>query len=158
MFSLNLAALAAAAAWADDIVDGAANAPSMLPNLLIFGGMFLFIYLVLFRPQQKKQREHMDMVSSLQKGDRIQTNGGLMGVITGVDPNQNELTVEIAPQVRVKVARGFVSRVVKASPPPSSDRERDSKPDKENRPDKDRDYRPDKNKDNRDQREYKDKK
>jgi preprotein translocase subunit YajC len=76
--------------------------------------MFLFIYLILFRPQQKKQREHQEMINSLQKGDRIQTNGGLFGVITGSD--QNELTVEIAPQVRVKIGRGFVSRVVKPSP------------------------------------------
>ena len=109
MFSLNLAA---ALAWADDVVEGAAaQSPSLMPNLLIFGGMFLFIYLVLFRPQQKKQREHQEMINSLQKGDRIQTSGGLLGVITGSD--QNELTVEIAPQVRVKVGRGFVSRVIK---------------------------------------------
>jgi len=112
MFSLNLAA---ALAWADDVVEGAAaQSPSLMPNLLIFGGMFLFIYLILFRPQQKKQKEHQAMLSSLQKGDRIQTNGGLMGVITGGD--QNELTVEIAPQVRVKIGRGFVSRVIKPGP------------------------------------------
>ena len=112
MFSLTLAA---ALAWADDVVEGAASqSPSLMPNLLIFGGMFLFIYLVLFRPQQKKQREHQEMINSLQKGDRIQTSGGLIGVITGSD--QNELTVEIAPQVRVKIGRGFVSRVVKSGP------------------------------------------
>ena len=113
MFSLNLAA---ALAWADDLVEGAAaQSPGFMPSqLLIFGGMFLLIYLILFRPQQKKQKEHQAMLNSLQKGDRIQTNGGLMGVITGSD--QNELTVEIAPQVRVKIGRGFVSRVVKPGP------------------------------------------
>ncbi|MDR2934668.1 MAG: preprotein translocase subunit YajC [Candidatus Adiutrix sp.] len=109
MFSLNLAA---ALAWAGDVPEAAAaQSPSLMPNLLIFGGMFLFIYLILFRPQQKKQKEHQAMLNSLQKGDRIQTSGGLIGVITGSD--QNELTVEIAPQVRVKIGRGFVSRVVK---------------------------------------------
>ena len=112
MFSLNLAA---ALAWAVDAAEGAAaQTPSLMPNILIFGGMFLFIYLILFRPQQKKQKEHQAMLSGLQKGDRIQTSGGLMGVITGSDPN--ELTVEIAPQVRVKIGRGFVSRVVKPGP------------------------------------------
>jgi preprotein translocase subunit YajC len=85
-----------------------------MPNLLLFGGMFAFIYFILFRPQQKKQREHQEMINSLQKGDRIQTSGGLMGVITGSD--QNELTVEIAPQVRVKIGRGFVNRVIKPGP------------------------------------------
>ena len=112
MFSLNLAA---ALAWAEDVaVGGGAQSPSMMPSLLIFGGMFLFIYLVLFRPQQKKQREHQEMISSLQKGDRIQTSGGIFGVITGSD--QNDLTVEIAPQVRVKIGRAFVNRIVKPGP------------------------------------------
>jgi len=111
MFSLNLFA---ALAWAEDAAQAAGQSASLLPNLLIFGGMFLFIYLILFRPQQKRQREHQEMINSLQKGDRIQTNGGLIGVITGSD--QNELTVEIAPQVRVKVNRDFVSRVTKPAP------------------------------------------
>ena len=119
MLSLNLAA---ALAWAEDVAESAAaQSPSFLPNILIFGGMFLFIYLVLLRPQQKKQKEHQEMINSLQKGDRIQTNGGLLGVITGSD--QNELTVEIAPQVRVKIGRGFVNRVVK----PGQGGEKDSK-------------------------------
>ena len=122
MFSLNLAA---ALAWAQEMAPGdisgnAAQSPSMLPSLLIFGGMFLFIYLILFRPQQKKQREHQEMVNSLQKGDRIQTSGGIFGVITGSD--QNELTVEIAPQVRIKIGRGFVNRVVKATPAGEKDK------------------------------------
>jgi preprotein translocase subunit YajC len=125
MFNLNLAA---ALAWAEDVgagaaaAEGAAQAPSMMPSLLIFGGMFLFIYLVLFRPQQKKQKEHQEMVNSLQKGDRIQTSGGLFGVITGSD--QHELTVEIAPQVRVKVGRAFVSRVIKPGSSGEKDKEK----------------------------------
>jgi preprotein translocase subunit YajC len=51
------------------------------------------------------------MLSAIQKGDTVQTSGGLLGKVTGVD--QSELTVEIAPQVRVKVGRGFISRVVR---------------------------------------------
>ncbi|MDR2725874.1 MAG: preprotein translocase subunit YajC [Candidatus Adiutrix sp.] len=113
MFSLNFAA---ALAWAADVVDGAAGgaAPQtqgLWTSVVMFGGMFAFIYFIMIRPQQKKQKEHQEMINSLQKGDRIQTSGGILGVITGSD--QNELTVEIAPQVRVKVGRGFVSRVVK---------------------------------------------
>jgi len=118
MFSLNLAA---ALAWAADVTDGvaaaegaAAQAQSPWSHILIFGGMFAIIYFIMLRPQQKKQKEHQEMVNSLQKGDRIQTSGGIMGVITGSD--QNELTVEIAPQVRVKIGRGFVNRVIKPGP------------------------------------------
>ena len=109
MFSLSLAA---ALAWAEDVAPDAAAAPSIMPNILLFGGMFLFIYLILFRPQQKRQREHQEMIRNLQKGDRIQTSGGLLGQITGLG-DQNEITVEIAPQVRVKIGRSFVARVIK---------------------------------------------
>ncbi|MDR3038099.1 MAG: preprotein translocase subunit YajC [Candidatus Adiutrix sp.] len=109
--------LAAALAWAVDVAAGGADASgaaqqqSLIPTLLMFGGMFLFMYLILFRPQQKKQKEHQEMLNSLQKGDRIQTSGGIFGQITGND--QNELTVEIAPQVRVKIGRSFVARVIR---------------------------------------------
>ena len=126
MFSLNLAA---ALAWAADVEaeTGATASTGLMPNLLIFGGMFLFIYLVLFRPQQKKQREHQEMLRSLQKGDRIQTNGGLLGQITGLS-DQNEITVEIAPQVRVKIARGFVARVIRpGAGGESRDKDKDKK-------------------------------
>ena len=117
MFSLNFAA---ALAWAEDLVNGAAaggaapQTQGLWTSVLMFGGMFAFIYFIMIRPQQKKQKEHQEMINSLQKGDRIQTSGGLLGVITGSD--QNELTVEIAPQVRVKIGRGFISRVIKPGP------------------------------------------
>ena len=80
---------------------------TFLPLILIFGVM----YFLMIRPQQKKQKEHQAMLGAIQKGDKVQTNGGIIGTVTGLD--QNELTVEIAPQVRVKVGRGFISRVIR---------------------------------------------
>ncbi len=69
--------------------------------------MFVIFYFLLIRPQQKKTREHRDMVNSLKKGDRIITSGGIHGRITGVA--DTTLTVEISDKVRIKVTRGSVS-------------------------------------------------
>ena len=83
--------------------EGAAGFTGFIPLIL----MFVIFYFLLIRPQQKKSKEHRQMVSNLKKGDRIITSGGIHGRITGMD--DTTLTVEIADKVRVKVARGNVS-------------------------------------------------
>jgi preprotein translocase subunit YajC len=82
---------------------GAGGFTSFIPLVL----MFVIFYFLLIRPQQKKSKDHKEMVSNLRKGDRIVSSGGLYGRITGLD--ENALTVEIADKVRVKIARGSVS-------------------------------------------------
>lgn len=104
--------LFSALAWAADAQPAAAGGggsalTSFLPIILIFAVM----YFLMIRPQQKRQKEHQAMLQSVQKGDKIQTNGGIIGTVTGMD--QETLTLEIAPQVRVKVGRSFVSRVIR---------------------------------------------
>lgn len=102
----------AATAWAVDVPDAAAGgSPSMLNALLPFVAIFAVMYFLMIRPQQKRQKAHQAMLAAIQKGDKVQTNGGIIGTVTGLD--QNELTLEIAPQVRVKVGRGFVSRTIR---------------------------------------------
>jgi len=78
--------------------------------------MFVIFYFLLIRPQQKKTKEHRQMVSNLKKGDRIITSGGLHGRITGL--SDTILTVEIADKVRVKIARGNVGALNQASAQP----------------------------------------
>ncbi len=93
--------------------EGAGGFGGFIPIIL----MFVIFYFLLIRPQQKKQKDHRSMVSSLKKGDRIITSGGLHGRITGID--ETTLTLEIADKVRVKVARSNVSGMVQpASQPP----------------------------------------
>ncbi len=80
--------------------------------------MFVIFYFLLIRPQQKKTKQHREMISNLKKGDRIITGGGIHGHITSVD--DDTLTVEIADKVRVKLSRGNVAALVKPasqSPP-----------------------------------------
>jgi preprotein translocase subunit YajC len=77
--------------------------------------MFVIFYFLLIRPQQKKTKEHRQMVANLKKGDRIVTSGGIHGRITGMD--EVTLTVEIADKVRVKVTRGNVSALAQTAAP-----------------------------------------
>ena len=69
--------------------------------------MFAIFYFLLIRPQQKKAKEHRELLGALKVGDNVLTSGGLYGKITGL--KENIVTVEIAPKVRVKVSRGSIS-------------------------------------------------
>jgi preprotein translocase subunit YajC len=77
--------------------------------------MFAIFYFLLIRPQQKKQKEHRQMISTLKKGDRVVTSGGLYGRITGL--TDTVVTLEISEKVRVKVARGNISAAVQPDTP-----------------------------------------
>lgn len=105
--------LLSSVAWAAD-VDSAAAAPGAAGGFMTFLpliAIFAVMYFLMIRPQQKRQKEHQAMLNAIKKGDKVLTNGGLVGVVTG-GADQPELTVEIAPQVRVKVGRGFIARVI----------------------------------------------
>ncbi|MDR1086452.1 MAG: preprotein translocase subunit YajC [Deltaproteobacteria bacterium] len=82
---------------------------SPMMTFIMMGGFILILYIFLLRPQKKQQQERQKMLDSIQKGDRIQTSGGLMGTVTASDPR--ELTVRIAPEVRVKIARTAIVAV-----------------------------------------------
>lgn len=85
---------------------------SILPLVLIFGVFYFF----LIRPQQKKAQQQREMLSALRRGDRIVTSGGLIGIITKVISDQ-EILVEIAENVRVRVSRSMVAdRLSKIEP------------------------------------------
>ena len=90
---------------------GAAGFMSFIPLVL----MFAIFYFLLIRPQQKRSKEHRNMIANLKKDDRIVTSGGLHGRVTGMD--ETTLTVEIADKVRVKISRGNVAGVVQSAPP-----------------------------------------
>ena len=91
---------------------GAGGFSSFIPLIL----MFAIFYFLLIRPQQKKSKQHREMISDLKKDDRIITSGGLHARITGMD--ENTLTVELAHKVRVKLQRGNVSALLQSAPKP----------------------------------------
>ena len=69
--------------------------------------MFAIFYFLLIRPQQKKAKQHKELLGALKKGDRVVSSGGLHGTVTGL--TDDVVTMEIAPKVRVKVSRGSIS-------------------------------------------------
>jgi preprotein translocase subunit YajC len=83
--------------------------------------MFVIFYFLLIRPQQKKTKEHREMISNLKKGDRIMTSGGIHGRITGLA--DTTLTVEISDKVRVKINRGSVSALIQPTVNTPSDKQ-----------------------------------
>ena len=95
---------------------GAGGFSAFVPIIL----MFVIFYFLLIRPQQKKTKEHREMISSLKKGDRIITSGGLHGRITGIKESEGVLVVEIADKVRVKIARGNVSALTQSAAQPQA--------------------------------------
>ena len=78
----------------------------MFPFLL----MFLILYFLLIRPQQKRQREHQEMLDDLKNGDRVATSGGLIGTISGL--KTDIVTIRIADNVKVEVQRSSIGRVI----------------------------------------------
>ena len=77
---------------------------AFLPLILIFG----VFYILLIRPQQKKVRQHREMINNLKKGDKIITSGGIIGKISKVNDNR-ELNVEFSNEVEIKIAPGMVA-------------------------------------------------
>ena len=67
-------------------------------------------YFFVIRPQQKQMKERKNMIEALKSGDKILTNGGIVGVITGL--NGDELEVEIAKSVKVTIVRSAVAGLV----------------------------------------------
>jgi preprotein translocase subunit YajC len=87
---------------------------SFIPLILIFAIM----YFLLIRPQQKKVKEHQAMVSALRRGDQILTQGGLIGKVTKVkEDGSNEIEVEIAENVKVRVIKTTVAQVLSKTEP-----------------------------------------
>ena len=80
---------------------------SLFPIILIF----VIMYMLLIRPQQKKNKEHQEMVKRLKAGDQVVTAGGIHGRITGV--KDKSVTVRIADQVEIEVSRMSVAAVQK---------------------------------------------
>ena len=99
-------------AYAQGIGGSGADLGTFLPLILIF----VVFYFLLIRPQQKKQKQHREMLGAIRRGDRIITGGGVSGVVTKVI-DDNEVQVEIAKGVRVKVQRALIASVV-AKPQP----------------------------------------
>lgn len=90
----------------------AAPSGGALLSFLPLAVIFAIFYFLLIRPQQKKQKEHREMLTNLKVGDRILTNAGLYGSI--VKLSEKNATVQIADGVKVKMVRSAIADLAKA--------------------------------------------
>ncbi|UCG66249.1 MAG: preprotein translocase subunit YajC [Deltaproteobacteria bacterium] len=86
---------------------GGGGLGAFLPLIIIFA----IFYFLLIRPQQRKAKQHKQLLADLRKGDRVVSSGGLHGLITGL--SDDVLTVEISPKVRVKISRGSIAGIIR---------------------------------------------
>ncbi len=80
---------------------------SFLPLILIF----VIFYFLLIRPQSKKAKEHKQMLENLKKGDKVMTNGGILGVIEDIDGDTLTLKIGVRDDVRIKVNRSYIATI-----------------------------------------------
>ncbi|MDQ7071719.1 MAG: preprotein translocase subunit YajC [Rhodobacterales bacterium] len=88
---------------------------SFIPLILIFGIM----YFLLIRPQQKKLKDHQGMVAALRRGDQVVTQGGLIGKVAKVK-DDNEIEVDLADGIRVRVVKSTIAQVISKTEPAES--------------------------------------
>lgn len=100
-------------AWAQGAGGGGGDIFSMMFPLVL---IFAVFYFLLIRPQQKKMKEHREMLAAVRRGDKVVTGGGIIGTVAKVI-SDDELQVEIAEGVKVKIARSTLSSVVSKTEP-----------------------------------------
>ncbi len=97
-------------AFAQTAAGSAGGASDILVQIAPFGLIFIIMYFLVLRPQQKKARDHSDLIKNIRRGDSVVTTGGLIGKVTKV-VDDAELELEIAQNVRVRVARPMIADV-----------------------------------------------
>ncbi|WP_299592552.1 preprotein translocase subunit YajC [uncultured Microbulbifer sp.] len=90
----------------------AAPAPQGNPliTLLMFGGLFVFMWLFIIRPQRKRQKEHQSLVGGLKKGDEVVMTSGMLGRVEKVDDDY--LILEVADNMKLKFQKVAVHAVL----------------------------------------------
>ncbi len=88
----------------------ASDSSGMLTSLLPFALIFVIMYFLILRPQQKRVKQHAEMVKNVRRGDTVVTNGGLVGKVTKVI-DDDQIEIEIADDVRIRQMRSMLADV-----------------------------------------------
>ncbi|MEN8194424.1 MAG: preprotein translocase subunit YajC [Bacteroidota bacterium] len=91
---------------------GDAGGGSMVSTLIMFGAIFAIFYFMIIRPQQKKAKEREALLSALNKGDKVVTNGGMHGTIAGLD--DKTCLVDFGNNIKIKFDRSAIAAVESA--------------------------------------------
>lgn len=97
-------------AMAEAGANAATSSTDPLASLILPIGLVVLFYFFLIRPQSKRQKEHRQMVSDLQKGEEVITSGGILGKVTNV--NDDFVTLEIAKDVSLNVQKSAIQTIM----------------------------------------------
>ncbi len=89
---------------------GAAGASNSWMTMLMFGGIFVVMYFLMIRPQQKRQKELTKFRQGLKKGDKVITAGGVFAVVKQVDENSNVIVIDVDTNVSLRIDKAMVMR------------------------------------------------
>lgn len=92
-----------------DIGAGGAGGAGILFWVGYLGLIFGIMYLLMIRPQRKKQKEHEQLLKELKKGDRIVTTGGMFGTIFAIDEDRNRIVVEVGKETRMEFLKSSIA-------------------------------------------------
>ena len=87
-----------------------AQEPNLMGTLVMFGGLFLFMYFLIIRPQRKRQKEHTDLVSALSKGDEVVMTSGMLGKIIKIEGDY--VVLEVNNNLELKFQKVAVHAVL----------------------------------------------
>jgi preprotein translocase subunit YajC len=104
---------------------GGGDASSMLVQLAPLALIFVVFYFFLIRPQQQKARQQRSMLDAIRRGDRVVTGGGFIGTVAKV-VNNDEVLIDLAENVRVRVVRSTISQVLAKTEPAKETKAKDS--------------------------------
>lgn len=89
---------------------GSAGSSDIFIQIVPFVLIFIIMWFLIIRPQQRRVREHAEMIKAVRRGDTVVTTGGIVGKVTKV-VDDGELEVEIADNVRVRLVKGMIAEV-----------------------------------------------
>lgn len=95
----------------------AGGGTEMILQFVPFILIFVIMWFLIIRPQQRRVKAHQEMIKNVRRGDTVVTSGGIIGKVTKVVEDSSDIEVEIADGVRVKVARTMISDVRSKSEP-----------------------------------------
>ena len=89
---------------------GGEGGGGLISTLIMFGAIFLIFYFMIIRPQQKRAKERDKLLSNLEKGDKVITNGGLHGTIAGLE--EKTALLNLGDNVKITIERSAITSVV----------------------------------------------
>ena len=89
---------------------GEGGGGSMVSTIIMFGAIFVIFYFMIIRPQKKRAKEREQMLSNVQKGDKIITSGGLHGTVAGLD--EKTVLIDVGDKIKLTFERSAISTIV----------------------------------------------